>query len=145
MSRELSPRLTLLTASYVLLGSCLNVTALRQHLLARAVKLFWQRAQREPELVYVVTLGGMRVLYKLKSSARPSSVALYRLLIHATLDLGDASAGTAVNGWASRAACFDACVRSIYRPWAYGERGTGCSSVLSARQRQVVIPKEPPL
>ena len=43
---ELSPRLTLLTASDVLLGSCLYVTALRQHLLARAVKLFWQRAQR---------------------------------------------------------------------------------------------------
>ena len=75
MSRELSPRLTLLTASYVLLGSCLYVTALRQHLLARAVKLFWQRAQREPELVYVVTLGGMRMLCKLKASARPSSVA----------------------------------------------------------------------
>ena len=75
ISRELSPRLTLLTASYVLLGSCLYVTALRQHLLARAVKLFWQRAQREPELVYVVTLGGIRMLCKLKSSARPSSVA----------------------------------------------------------------------
>ena len=114
-------------------------------LLARGLKLFWQRAQREPELVYVVTLGGVCVLCKLKSSARPSSVAFYRLLIHATLDLGDASAGTAVNGWASRAACFDACVRSIYRPWAYGERGAGCSSVLSARQRQVVIPKGPPL
>ena len=102
-------------------------------LLARGLKLFWQRAQREPELVYVVTLGGMCVLCKLKSLARPSSVAFYRLLIHATLDLGDASAGTAVNGWSSRAACFDACVGSIYLPWACCERGTGCSSVRSAQ------------
>ena len=75
MSRELSPRLTLLTASNVLLGSTIWALSARQHLLARAVKLFWQRAQREPELVYVVTLGGIRMLCKLKSSARLSSVA----------------------------------------------------------------------
>ena len=56
-------------------------------LLARALKLCWQRAQGDPELATMVTLDHLSMLYKLVSSARAAAVVNYMIHMHAPLDL----------------------------------------------------------
>ena len=48
-------------------------------LLARGLKLFWQRAQREPELACMVTLGHLSMLCELVTSARAAAVVHYMI------------------------------------------------------------------
>ena len=56
-------------------------------LLARALKLCWQRTQPEVGLVSMVTLDHLSMLYKLVSSARAAAVVHYMIHMHALLDL----------------------------------------------------------
>ena len=48
-------------------------------LLARGLKLFWKRAQREPELACMVTLGHLSMLCKPVTSARAAAVVHYMI------------------------------------------------------------------
>ena len=58
--------------------AAVHVTACRGcMLLARGLKLFWKRAQREPELACMVTLGHLSILCKLVSSAWAAAVVHY--------------------------------------------------------------------
>ena len=90
--------------------AAVHVTACRGcMLLARGLKLFWKRAQREPELACMVTLGHLSMLCKLVTSARAAAVVHYMIHMLAPVASRDARASTAVNGCASRSAYFYAC------------------------------------
>ena len=56
-------------------------------LLARALKLCWQRTQSDPELATMVTLDHLSMLYKLVSSVWAAAVGHYMIHMLALLDL----------------------------------------------------------